>query len=338
MTSTIASLPLTIRRLTVLVLMTLAFAMPAEAQNRDAIESALNSVVRLNAEVPADARTASFLGTHRRGTGIVIDDGGLVLTIGYLILEAMAVTVTSADGYPVPAKIVAYDYDTGFGLVRATEPLNRPSVRLGDSAAVNAGEQVLIVAQPGLGATVPSQVVDVRRFTGYWEYLLDDALFVSPAHPEWQGAALININGELLGVGSLFADDAQRRPERQPGNMFVPVDALKPILGDLLTEGRSASSDRPWLGVFTSDARGFVVVTFVAPDGPAAEAGLRPGDVVLEVGGKRVSTMADFFRSIWDQGKPGVKVPLTLARDNQVTRIDVTSADRHRYMKLDSSF
>lgn len=338
MTSMIASLPASVRRLILPVLMLMALAAPSAAQDREAIESALSGVVRLNAEVPADARTAAFLGTHRRGTGVVIDDGGLVLTIGYLILEAMSVTVTNAEGYPVPARIVAYDYDTGFGLVRATEPLNRPSVRLGDSATVDAGEQVLIVAQPGRGATVPSQVVDVRRFTGYWEYLLDDALFVSPAHPEWQGAALINVDGELLGVGSLFADDAQRRPQRQPGNMFVPVNALKPILGDLLTQGRSASSHRPWLGVFTSDNRGFVVVTFVAPDGPAAEAGLRPGDVVLEVDGKRVSTMADFFRSIWDQGKPGVTVPLTLARNNRITRIDVTSADRYRYMKLDSSF
>lgn len=308
------------------------------ANDRAAIESALSSVTRLDSEVPPDARTASFLGTSRTGTGIVIDDSGLVLTIGYLILEAMSVTVTNADGFPVPARIVAYDYDTGLGLVRATEPLGRPSVRLGDSGAVTDGEPVLIVAEPGREAAHPAEIVAVRQFAGYWEYLLEDALFASPPHPSWQGAAMIDVDGELLGVGSLFAREAVRRPERRPGNMFIPVNALKPILGDLLTQGRSANSDRPWLGIFTSDQRGFLVVTFVAPEGPAAKAGIQPGDVVLEVAGKRVSTMAEFFRAIWKLGKPGVEVPLTLGRQNRIARIRVPSQDRYKYMKLDSSF
>lgn len=310
----------------------------AEAQNREAIAGALESVTRVEAEVPSDARTASFLGAQRAGTGIVIDDSGLVLTVGYLILEAMAVTVSDAEGRPVQASIVAYDYDTGFGLVRAREPLGRPSVRLGNSAAVTSGEPVLIVAEPGREAAMPSEIVSVRQFAGYWEYLLEDALFTSPPHPAWQGAAMINVNGELLGVGSLFAQDAMRRPERRAGNMFIPVNALKPILGDLLTEGRSAESDRPWLGIFTNDHRGFVVVTFVAPDGPAAGAGVQAGDIVMEVAGERVSTMAEFFRAIWKQGKPGVNVPLTLGRQNGVTRIGVISQDRYEYMRLDSSF
>lgn len=315
-------------------------SMPAsvQAQDREAIASALQSVTRLESEVPPDARTAGFLGTRRAGTGIVIDDSGLVLTVGYLILEAMAVTVADANGRPVQASIVAYDYDTGFGLVRARKPLGRPSVRLGDSGATEQGEPVLIVAEPGREAAMPSEVVAVRQFAGYWEYLLEDALFTSPPHPAWQGAAMINVDGELLGVGSLFSEDAMRRPERRPGNMFIPVNALKPILGDLLTEGRSAQSDRPWLGIFTNDHRGFVVVTFVAPDGPAAGAGVQAGDIVLEVAGERVSTMAEFFRAIWKQGKPGVNVPLTLGRQNGVTRIGVTSQDRYEYMRLDSSF
>lgn len=324
---------------TLLLLLSLTFVAPtSQAQDRDAIASALLSVTRLEAEVPADARTASFLGTRRAGTGIVIDDSGLVLTVGYLILEAMAVTVTNAAGQPVQASILAYDYDTGFGLVRAREPLYRPAIRLGDSDASEPGDSVLVVAEPGREAAMPAELVAVRQFTGYWEYLLDDALFSSPPHPAWQGAAMIGIDGELLGVGSLFAQDAMRRPERRPGNMFIPVNALKPILGDLLTEGRSANSDRPWLGLFTDDHRGFVVVTFVAPDGPSAEAGLQPGDVVLEVDGETVRTMAEFFKAVWGQGKPGVTVPLTVARQNGVRRIGVVSQDRYEYMKLDSSF
>lgn len=324
---------------TLLLILSLVIAAPlSQAQDRDAIASALLSVTRLEAEVPPDARTASFLGTRRAGTGIVIDDSGLVLTVGYLILEAMAVTVTNADGQPVQASILAYDYDTGFGLVRAREPLGRPAIPLGDSDSSEPGDSVLIVAEPGREAAMPSEIVAVRQFTGYWEYLLEDALFSAPPHPAWQGAAMIDVDGELLGVGSLFSRDAMRRPERRPGNMFIPVNALKPILGDLLTEGRSADSDRPWLGLFTNDQRGFVVVTFVAPEGPSAEAGLQPGDVVLEVAGEGVRTMAEFFRAVWSQGKPGVNIPLTIARQEGITRIGVISRDRYEYMKLDSSF
>jgi len=333
-----ANFPVAARQLLLILLLMLSTQTSALAQDRDAVTRALDSVVRLEAQVPTDARTARFLGTHRTGTGIVIDDSGLVLTIGYLILEAMSVTVTDANGAPVPAKIVAYDYDTGFGLVRATSSLERLSIRLGESSAVETGETVLIVSEPGRDGAQPAEIVAVRQFTGYWEYLLEDALFASPPHPAWQGAAMIGEDGQLLGVGSLFAEDAARRPNRHPGNMFVPVDALKPILGDLLTQGRSASSDRPWLGLFTSDHRGFVVVTFVAPDGPAAEYGVQAGDVILEVAGERVRSMAEFFQAVWKQGKPGTSIPLTLGRNNRIAQISVVSKDRYEYMRLDSSF
>ncbi|WP_417513417.1 S1C family serine protease [Minwuia sp.] len=309
-----------------------------QAQERNPVERAIEAVVRIDAEVPGDARTAGFLGTQRTGSGVVIDDSGLVLTIGYLVLEAMAVTVTNADGAPVAAEIIAYDYDTGLGLVRAQQALGRPPIRLGDSAAVVKGDPVLVATEPGIESAQPGAVVDVRRFTGYWEYLLEDALFVSPPHAAWQGAALIGAEGELLGIGSLFAEDAQRRPKRLPGTMFVPVNALKPILAELLTEGRSAASNRPWLGIFTSDHRGYVVVTYVAPDGPAAASGVRRGDVVLEVGGQRIRTMAEFLETVWSQGLPGVEVPLTLGRQDHVARVKVISADRYAYMKLDKTF
>lgn len=322
----------------VMVLLALAPASQVAAQTERDPGRVFDAVTAVTAAIPGDARTAEALGTERLGTGIVIDDSGLVLTIGYLIVEAMAVTLSDIDGHPVAADIVAYDYDTGLGLLRAVTPLRRPSIGLGDSGTLKPGDPVLVVASPGRTAALPATIADIRSFTGYWEYLLEGAVFAYPPHPEWQGAALVGPDGRLLGVGSLFANDAQRRPQRRQGNMFVPVNALKAVLGDLLTAGRAPASDRPWLGVFSADHGGYVVVTFVSPDGPAAAAGLRPGDVILEVGDQPVRTMAEFYRAVWKRGKPGVTVPLTLGRDDHVARVRIVSGDRYHYLKLEKTY
>ncbi len=322
----------------VMVLLALAPAGRAAAQSERDPGRVFDAVTAVTAEVPADARTAEALGTERAGTGVVIDDSGLVLTIGYLILEAMAVTLSDIDGHAVAAEIVAYDHDTGLGLLRAVTPLRRPSIRLGDSGTLSPGDSVLVVASPGRSAALPVTIADIRRFTGYWEYLLESAVFAYPPHPDWQGAALVGPDGRLLGIGSLFANDAQRRPRRRQGNMFVPVNALKAVLGDLLTAGRAPASDRPWLGIFSADHSGYVVVTYVSPDGPAATAGLRRGDIILEVGDQPVRSMAEFYRAVWKRGKPGVTVPLTLGREDHVTRVRIVSGDRYRYLKLEKTY
>lgn len=324
--------------LALLVLTALAPAPLPAAEPHEAVRDAFGAVTRIHADVPGDARTAEPLGTERDGSGVVIDDSGLVLTIGYLILEASAVTVTDIDGHDRPADIVAYDHATGLGLVRALSPLGRPALPFGDSAALKKGDPVLAVAGSGAEPAVPGVIADIRTFAGYWEYLLEGALYVHPPHPAWQGAALIGSDGRLIGIGSLFAPDAQRRPRRRAGTMFVPIDALKPILGDLLTVGRGADSVRPWLGVFSSDHGGHVVVTYVPPDTPAAEAGLRRGDVILEVAGEPVRSLPEFYRAVWALGKPGVRVPLTLGRQDHVARIEVTSADRYLYMKAGRTY
>lgn len=299
---------------------------------------ALDSLVRVDAEIAPDGRTAQALGVARHGTGVVIDDSGLVVTIGYLILEAVAATVTDMDGRRVPAEIVAYDHATGLGLLRAQGPLNRPAVRLGESRALSLDTPALIASFRGQSGAWPVAVAAVRDFSGYWEYLLEDALFTVPAVAEWQGSALFGPDWRLIGIGSLFVRDARRRPTRDPGNMFVPVDALKAALGDMLAHGKGRASERPWLGVFTNDHRGYVVVTYVAADGPAALAGLRPGDVVLEVDGEPVRSMADLYRKVWKRGKPGVSVPLTLGRDGAISAISITSGDRYRYLKWGTTY
>lgn len=308
-------------------------AAPAAAQG-PAVEEVLGALVRVEAEIPADARTARFLGTGREANGVVIDDRGLVLTIGYIVLEAMAARVRDAAGTVVPAEVVAYDYDTGFGLVRAREPLAATPMRLGDSSALARRDRVLVVGAKG---AAPAFVAARREFAGYWEYLLDDAIFTAPAFPDWAGAALVDSGGRLVGVGSLYVRRAEAG-RSIPTNVFVPIDALKPILGDMLETGRGPGPARPWLGLFTRDAGGGVTVVRIAPDGPASTAGIAVGDTVDKVDGRAVSGLADLYRKVWALGDAGVDVPLEVTGRNGTRRVVVRSADRYDYLKIDPTF
>ncbi len=308
------------------------------AAQESAAEDILRALVRIEAEVPSDARTARFLGTERSANGVVIDSNGLVLTIGYIILEAMSATVTDAEGNRVPADILAYDYDTGFGLVRAVAPLDVTPIRLGDSDALAATDQVLILGHGGPEAALGAFVVVRDTFAGYWEYLLEKAIFTSPPHPEWAGAALVGSDGRLLGIGSLFIQDTAPDSRDLPGNMFVPINLLKPILGDLLEGGRSAGAPRPWMGLFTREMGDHVVVVSVIPEGPGETAGVTEGDIITEVSGQDVYDMADLFRKVWALGDAGVDVPLTLQTEEGVRKVVLKSSDRYEYLRLDPTY
>ncbi len=310
-------------------------ASPAAADEFDFdIDEVLSAVVRLHSEIPADAYTAPILGTEREGHGIVIDDSGLVLTIGYLVMEAMAVSLQTTGGEPVPAEVVAYDYDSGFGLVRAMRPLNAEPMEIGTSADLAINEPVLVAGYGGRAQTIGALVVSKREFAGYWEYLLDEAIFTSPPHPNWGGAALIGKDGTLRGVGSLYVEDARAGSGTLPGNMFVPIDLLRPIFADLLTQGRASTRPRPWLGMFTAENEGRLEVVAVAPDGPAALSGIKPGDVVVKIGDGVVADMAGMYRLIWAIGPAGAKIPITLLRGNIALTLDVASEDRYQRLKL----
>jgi S1-C subfamily serine protease len=294
--------------------------------------AALDAVVMLRAEIPEDAFTASILGTERIGNGVVIREDGLVLTIGYLITEAETIWLTTNDRGAVAGHPLAYDQATGFGLVQPLGRLGAPVLKRGSAASCAVGDDVFVIGRGGRSHALKAKVIAKREFAGYWEYVLEEAIFTAPAHPEWAGAALLGEDGRLLGIGSLLVQENVEGQTVQ-GNMIVPVDLLAPILSDLLTYGRVNRPPRAWLGMYTTEANGQLVVAGLASGGPADNAGVRQGDVVLEVAGDRVSSLAGLFRRVWHLGPAGTAVPLTLAREKASVRVLVRSADRSDFLK-----
>ncbi len=297
------------------------------------IERIMRSVVAVRATIPEDAFTAGSLGTRREGSGIVIRENGLILTIGYLITEAEDVWLTLQDGRVVPAHPMAYDQESGFGLVQALGPLDLPAVPLGYSAKAQVGEPVVIV--DGTGDYVQAAIVAKQEFAGYWEYLLDEAIFISPAHPSWGGAGLFDAEGTLLGVGSLRLQMSQRN-EVTDINMVVPIDILRPILDDLLNRGEIDREPRPWLGAFSAESDGEVVVMSVAEGSPAAQGGLKRGDVISEIRDGEVDGLADFYRKVWSSGPAGAPIPMRVLRDGREAWLRINSADRNSFLKKPS--
>lgn len=294
------------------------------------IEQQFRSIVAVRSSIPEDAFTAPTLGTRREGSGVIIREGGVVLTIGYLILEAEEIWLTSHEGRVVPAHVLAYDQETGFGLVQALSPLGVPPLGMGHAAKVKVGDPVVLA--DGNGGFVRASIVAKQEFAGYWEYLLDEAIFVAPAHPAWGGAALIGADGRLLGLGSLLLQMAGEG-RNEDINMVVPIDLLPPILDDLLTRGQADKPPRPWLGAFSAENNGSVIVMSVADGGPAARAGLRRGDIVSDIRDARIDGLADFYRKIWDSGPAGAEIPIRIVRDGRERWLRVRSADRRDFLR-----
>jgi serine protease Do len=295
-------------------------------------EKLFDAIVRISVQAIPDARTSASLGAEREGSGVVIAERGLILTIGYLIVEADDVSVTDSHGHTFAAQVVAYDHNSGLGLVRTIAPLSAKPVPFGDSTRVPNGEPVMI-AGAGDDGIAFAYVVSKRAFSGSWEYALDQAIYTSPPTRNWSGAALIDQNGRLLGVGSLMVRDASDSEPKIPGNMFVPIDLLKPILADLVKAGRRSGPPRPWMGVATDETQGRLVVSRVSPEGPADQAGLAVGDIILAVGDEGVRTQADFYRKVWNRGGAGTEIPLKLLQGVDVREVRVKSIDRVEYFR-----
>ncbi|HUQ29359.1 MAG TPA: S1C family serine protease [Usitatibacter sp.] len=306
-------------------------APPQPAQSNAAYQhliDAANAAVTVKSKAIANARSNKTLGDERMGAGVLIAPEGLVLTIGYLILEADEVEITTARGRTLPATVVAYDHATGFGLLRPMGPLDVKPIKLGSSSRVESLDRLMTVGGGGEESVAVATVVSRRAFAGYWEYFLDDAIFTSPPRPDHSGAGLINKEGELVGIGSLFVMDAGTPGERLPGNMFVPIDLLKPILAEMIRTGRQKGGMRPWLGVSSLEEDGRIKVLRVSDDSPAAQAGIAPGDIILSMGGKKIETLPDFYKRLWSAGAPGVEVELKVLHGTEIRDVTLKSIDR----------
>jgi S1-C subfamily serine protease len=307
---------------------------PAADAAYQALIDATNAVVAVNVKALPNARSNDTLGAERTGSGVIIGADGLVLTIGYLIMEADQVEVTESGGARVPAAIVAYDHASGFGLVRPLARLNQKPIRIGNSAPVAQLDRLMIVTGGEEQTVSIATVVSRRRFAGYWEYLLDDAIFTSPPRLDHSGAALIDKNGELVGIGSLFVMDALAPGEKLPGNMFVPVDMLKPILDEMVRTGAQPASRRPWLGVNSLEEDGRVKVVQVNEESPADQAGIVAGDIILSVNGQAVESLEKFYATLWGRGaQPGTLVDLTVLHGPNLKQVTVRSIDRREFMR-----
>ena len=299
------------------------------------LDALLDAVVELRADVPAQAFTANTLGTSRSGSGIVLDDRGTVLTIGYLITEAQTVFLTSRSGQVVQAVPLAYDQASGFGLLKALGPLNAPAVRRAQSRLSKSGDTVYLLSHGGQAHALKARLADKRPFAGYWEYLVEEALFTTPAHPEWSGAGLFNADGALIGVASLLLQqttDGESDNKSDQGNMIVPIDILEPILDSLVATGHSGMPARPWLGLYAAESGDGLVVAGLAEKGPAMTAGLAQGDLILDVAGNRVHSLLTFLRAVWALGAAGVEVPLSVGREGELLKLRIRSADRNSMM------
>ncbi len=297
------------------------------------LDKALSTVFRLSSHVPEEAFSAQTLGTEREGNAVVIGDNGLLLTIGYLVVDADEITLHGAGGRSFGAELLGYNHETGFAVIRALEEPGVMPLPRGNSHALAEHEKVIIAPYGGTDHSIAGTVVSRREFAGSWEYLLDHAIFTAPIHPNWSGAALINDKGHLVGLGSLWVNDAKAGEQDSPGNMFVPIDLLEPILDDLITTGFAKAEPRPWLGMYTSEAMKRLFVSGVIPDGPADVAGIESGDLVTGVDNHPVESLGEMYRHIWSQGTAGAEVLLNIHRNGGDMDIKVVSDSRYRFMQ-----
>ncbi len=288
------------------------------------------SVVKIDSIVPSDARTANSLGTIRGGNGIVIDDKH-ILTIGYIVVEAETITITLPNGGVVPAELAGYDHTTGFGILKTILPSKLTPLQIGNSDKLNKEDLLYVLPYLTEGAPSAVKMVSRRSFTGWWEYFLDKPIYTHPMNTSFAGSALINEFGELLGIGSLYVSDAAAEGVPMPGNLFVPINDLKPILNDLIVNGKRTADVKPYMGLTSNDDTGKVMVTRVNDDGPAAKAGFKENDIILKVNKINIQDTEKFYKTVWSQGGPGTLLDFEIERNNQIISLKLTTMDRNDF-------
>ncbi len=321
----------------VFVFIAFSFQVASAEISQEQITKYYNSIVSINSKVPPDARSAPSLGTQREGNGVIIDRN-LILTIGYIVTEATEIEIGLADGRSLPGVLVGYDHTTGFGIIRPVLKMDLVGLKLGNSDEIKLDEPLFIMPSKRRGVGSVAKMVSRRPFSGWWEYYLDKPIFTLPANEDWGGTPLLNTDGEILGVGSLFVPDAASEGSFSPGNMFVPINLLKPILNDLVEHGRRQSDIKPYLGITSEDFSGSVVVSRVRQGGPAFHAGIKAKDVITAVNGVKVSTLQNFYQAVRASGSAGVKIRLSVNRQNQPLDFTLLSIDRLDLLRKPKSF
>lgn len=295
------------------------------------LDSAINSVVKVRTSIPAAAFTADVLGTERIGSGVLINNSGLILTVGYLVTEAETVWLTTNLNQSIPGHVVAYDQSSGLGLVQALGSLDIDASELDSSDLITVNDDIFFISYGGIEHSLCSKISRIDEFAGYWEYLLEAAIYTSPPHPQWGGAAVFNKKGHIIGIGSLFLQEIFEGQNLQ-GNLAIPTSILKSIMGDMLEFGRSSAPARPWLGMYAVESEKTLTVNSLARYGPAELAGVLQGDKVVGVGEESVSTLANFFRSVWTLGAAGVSVPININRNGNQLQLVINSIDRNDFL------
>ncbi|MCE5282343.1 MAG: S1C family serine protease [Deltaproteobacteria bacterium] len=290
----------------------------------------LAAVVRIRALFPEDAESTAKYGRERAGTGVVIDAEGTILTLSFLTRDAEHIEVTGPDNAPATATLIGHDFGSGLSLLKPSRPLGVAPITMGKSAAVGVGDIVIVASAGNEGGVQMTRVVSRKEFAGTWEYYLDNAIFTTPAFADFSGAALLNRQGQLIGIGYLLTPVALAGFGLLPCNLFIPIDTLGPVLTDLKSAGRPLQVRKPWLGINADEAHGRVFITRVTAGGPAEKAGLKVEDMIISVGGQQVQGLADFYRKIYGLGEPGVPVPMKVLKGDQIQEIEVNSADRYK--------
>jgi len=296
------------------------------------LDTTLASVVKITSNVPEDAFSAKTLGTSREGSAISINDSGILLTIGYLVVDSDSIFLHLKNGHTIESTLIAYHHESGLALIQALSKIDMPFITQGNKDNLKKGDSVIIAASGGIDKSISGTVVDRRQFAGSWEYMIDNAIFTKPFHPEWSGTALINEDGHLSGVGSLWLNDAEKVDDDSPGNMFVPIDLLTPIYEDLLAHGQAKEPHRPWLGIYVAENMENLFVSGVTLKGPASIAGINPGDILTAVNGQQIDSLQRLYKVLWSQGNAGVELILTIIRESTELDISVKSDSRYNFI------
>ena len=295
---------------------------------------ALGTLVSIQSYIPDNAMSAGMLGTERTGHGIRLREDGLIVTIGYVVTEAEEIWITSHDRRAVPGFVVGSDFESGLALIKTTIPLPGPIMEIGDPSILGVGDTACIAgSREANPQAVEVHVVAKQEFAGRWEYVLDKAIFTAPPYESWSGAALLDQEGRLCGVGSLVIQGFEVNETRRATNMFVPIDLLPPIIDEICEYGRRSTPPRPWLGLLVDDEDDGLIVVGVYRNCPADKAGLRPGDVIIRVGDQPVHSLANMFKTVWSLGAAGINVPLLVLRSSQLQEVVIKSTDRSEFLK-----